>query len=505
MKINNYKGRVISNSYAFSTDGRIFNYDVSLEDPINVGDYIIIEVENGDAFLGNVFEQKICSKLIINNYFIKGKGNLLIKIHKGELNPVSFKDKYDKGIIYFANENIVTNYFDLIDPKRSRIPIGHLLNNESGITVKIYSDGFNRHTFLCGQSGSGKSYALRKILEQLMVNKEIRILVLDFNSEFVLMKNLYTLQQINKSEEENNEKLTTVTEYDYFKEKFNSVSENIEIFRPDLPSIDKDNKLKINYCELSQEDQAILLGYDPLSDTTNDIENYHRFRLLHQQAKAFTKESPPFSDYLERIHKLEAILVSDYEKRIDNKQISSWELFIDSNTDESIKQYLDNDWRCLICDVGSFSNNDQKYVLTNFILNLLWEKRYEKKQTVIVIDEAHNVCPTNPINKLQERALDYLIRFAGEGRKFGLNLFLISQRPSKIHGNVLSQCENLILMKMNSRMDTTIIEKNFGFIPKAYVDKSPFLNLGEAVISGNIAPMPVLLKFSKRFTKEAES
>jgi uncharacterized protein len=42
---------------------------------------------------------------------------------------------------------------------------------------------------------------------------------------------------------------------------------------------------------------------------------------------------------------------------------------------------------------------------------------------------------------------------AGEGRKFGLYLIVVTQRPQKVHENVLSQCENLVLMRMNSAVD----------------------------------------------------
>ena len=45
--------------------------------------------------------------------------------------------------------------------------------------------GFNRHTFMCGQSGSGKSYALGVLLEQLLIDTDVPIIVLDPNADFV--------------------------------------------------------------------------------------------------------------------------------------------------------------------------------------------------------------------------------------------------------------------------------------------------------------------------------
>ena len=50
--------------------------------------------------------------------------------------------------------------------------------------ARLYAGGFGRHTFLCGQSGSGKSYALSVMLEQLLLETDLRIVVLDPNSDF---------------------------------------------------------------------------------------------------------------------------------------------------------------------------------------------------------------------------------------------------------------------------------------------------------------------------------
>ena len=45
------------------------------------------------------------------------------------------------------------------------------------------------------------------------------------------------------------------------------------------------------------------------------------------------------------------------------------------------------------------------------------------------------------------------MRIAAEGRKFGLYLLVSTQRPQKVHPNVVSQCDNLVLMRLNSAAD----------------------------------------------------
>ena len=75
---------------------------------------------------------------------------------------------------------------------------------------------------------------------------------------------------------------------------------------------------------------------------------------------------------------------------------------------------------------------------------------------LVVIDEAHNVCPAEPEDRLDALATDYAVRIAAEGRKFGLYLLVSTQRPQKVHPNVVTQCDNLVLMRLNSLADAAL-------------------------------------------------
>ena len=69
-------------------------------------------------------------------------------------------------------------------PRRASLAIGELAD-APGVPCTLDAGGFDRHTFLCGQSGSGKTYALGVLLEQLLLETELRIIILDPNSDFV--------------------------------------------------------------------------------------------------------------------------------------------------------------------------------------------------------------------------------------------------------------------------------------------------------------------------------
>ena len=68
-----------------------------------------------------------------------------------------------------------------------------------------------------------------------------------------------------------------------------------------------------------------------------------------------------------------------------------------------------------------------------------------------MIDEAHNVCPAEPPDEVSRLSADKAVQIAAEGRKYGLYLLTSTQRPHKVHENVVSQCDNLLLMRMNSQ------------------------------------------------------
>ena len=97
------------------------------------------------------------------------------------------------------------------------------------------------------------------------------------------------------------------------------------------------------------------------------------------------------------------------------------------------------------------------------------------------------------------------MRIAGEGRKFGLYLLLSTQRPSKVHQNVISQCDNLLLMKMNSAADLRSLSETFSFAPSGLIDLASGFQLGEGLAAGKIAPDPILFKSGRRLTLERGS
>jgi DNA helicase HerA-like ATPase len=156
-------------------------------------------------------------------------------------------------------------------------------------------------------------------------------------------------------------------------------------------------------------------------------------------------------------------------------------------------------------DLSGFRDPMEPLAVSLDLLEHLWAGRHERIPTLIVIDEAHNLCPDSPTSLIQAAVLQRLIQIAAEGRKYGLWLLLSTQRPSKIHPQVLSQCDNLVLMRMNSPGDVRELAAVFGFAPPAMLETAPFFTLGEALVAGAFVPCPAMIRMGQRLTVEGGS
>jgi len=136
------------------------------------------------------------------------------------------------------------------------------------------------------------------------------------------------------------------------------------------------------------------------------------------------------------------------------------------------------------------------------VLSDLWRRRQERNPILIVIDEAHNVCPAEPPDQLTTTAAEHAVWIAAEGRKFGLYLLVSTQRPQKIPENVLSQADNLVLMRLNSSADAAFAQAAFSFVPPSLIERSVIFRQAEALIAGKIPPQPALLRFGARISEE---
>ncbi|MFA5431923.1 MAG: ATP-binding protein [Candidatus Paceibacterota bacterium] len=112
---------------------------------------------------------------------------------------------------------------------------------------------------------------------------------------------------------------------------------------------------------------------------------------------------------------------------------------------------------------------------------------------LIVLEEAHSYLKAGE-HSISSRTVQMI---AKEGRKYGVGLLLVTQRPSELDETVLSQCGTMIALRMNNSKDRGHIRSAVQDELQSIVDLLPSLRTGEALISGEAVKIPSRVKFFK--------
>jgi DNA helicase HerA-like ATPase len=352
-------------------------------------------------------------------------------------------------------------------PPGARLPVGDLSLIE-GASLSLDARGFDRHTFLCGQSGSGKSYSLGLVLEQLLLETDLRMVILDPNSDFVRLP-----------------ELRDETEPD-LASRWRELAGGIAVASAEATG---PTRLRLRFGELTPAAQGALLRLDPVADR----EEYAELAAL------LADQRPEGLSELATVDRPEARRLS---LRIANLGVEHWKIWARQDAGSVLDGLDDPEMRCLVVDTGSLPTREEQALVAGSVLSGLWARRRERRPVLAVIDEAHNVCPAAPDDALTALATEHAVRIAGEGRKFGIYLLVASQRPQKVHENVISQCDNIILMRLNSAADSAFIAERLGFAPPGLVGLATDFRLGEALVAGKIASHPAVLRFGGRVARE---
>lgn len=120
-----------------------------------------------------------------------------------------------------------------------------------------------------------------------------------------------------------------------------------------------------------------------------------------------------------------------------------------------------------------------------------------KFQVLLLLEEAHNFAPGNANTTAQKRSINVTRQIAQEGRKFGVGLILISQRPSRLDETTLAMCNSYIIMRMVNPADQSFVRKVIESLGEEEVKMLPDLENGEAILSGQLTSFPVLVKIKE--------
>ncbi len=447
-----------SATIAVSLDGRLFRFDGSSGSPFVPGGFVTLTEPNGRVQVGQVDGLEFTP-----GGELAGTGTVLAAItEKGFLEPRA-TTPFTSAVVAPADADTI----GMVHAEAgAALPVGTLQSSD-GIAARLVANRFNRHTFWCGQSGSGKTYALGVVLEQLLVHAALPMVIFDPNADFVRMR-----------------ELTNAGTPD---ERRALGDRDIRVLRPGR----EPHSLYTRFTSLSMRAKAALLRLDPVADRVE----YNALLRLED-----TVGSGDADAIIPRLRASGDESANALALRVENLRLVDWEVWAQEH--RAVTEILDDRPDATVLDLGGFSYADEQLVVAMAVLDDLWAKRESRRPILIVIDEAHNLCSPDNDSPLHRAVRERIIQIAAEGRKFGLWLLLSTQRPSKIHPSIISQCDNLALMKMSSPLDLDELGTIFGFAPPALLARAPRFRQGEVLFAGGFVPAPILASMRTRLTME---
>ncbi len=232
-------------------------------------------------------------------------------------------------------------------------------------------------------------------------------------------------------------------------------------------------------------------AYHELFDTGEALKESERFLdKLEEKLRQYRSRDIPASDrnsIADLLNKI-AELRDRYEGRV---------LSVDAPT--TLEQVI-VPGKANVLKLGSVDEEVADVVVYHYLDWLLRErKRYFSGESgypvpvLVVIEEAHVLIPRNRSTLTKQVAA----RIAREGRKFGVGLCLVSQRPKNIDEDALSQTNNKIILKLVEPSDQRYVQQASETLSEELLDLLPSLNTGEAIILGMMTPIPALVKIDK--------
>ena len=451
---------------------------------------------------------------------------------------------------YIPDDDIINAIFSSND--HFSFQIGELSNNQN---VGYYVDGnrfFGKHIAVVGSTGSGKSCAVARLLQNILrINKgrnenagnlkNAHIIIFDIHSEY---RSAFTLAEagsfslncldveklclpywLMNSQElealfiESNE-LNSHNQISQFKK---AVILSKEKHNPEMERITYDTPVYFDILEvyryIKNKNNEVINKNDSLPHLPkrNDgtvIENPDEVYLTDDivfaatsTAKDSKASNGPYNGEFERfITRLETKLSDKRLRFITASRKNNGESFTTEDFSEILKQFLGYIDKCnvTIIDLSAIP-----FEVLSIVVSLLsrvifdFAFHYSKIRHssglvndipfMLVCEEAHNYIPKN--GGAEYAASKHSIeRIAKEGRKYGLNLMVVSQRPSEVSETIFSQCNNFLVLKLTNINDQSCIKNLLPDNNASLVDVLPTLAAGECLVVGDAVPLPAVVK-----------
>ncbi|MBF0410844.1 MAG: ATP-binding protein [Candidatus Riflebacteria bacterium] len=402
------------------------------------------------------------------------------------------------------------------NPEQS-LALGKYTIDES---ATAYLDGnkfFQRHAALLGSTGSGKSWTVAAILEKAAKLPTSNLIVFDIHGEY---RNLRYARHLRIPGPEEPGKTSKITLSEYLQEV---------LYLPYwLLNAEEMQAMFIDRSEFSAHNQVMAFQDAVIEGKKAVLANLKKTQVLN----AFTLDSPiPFSidAVIDKLNELNeemeqgirglkqgkfygqfGRLLTRLRSKLSDKRYGflfhapQSEHDYDAMTRMVYKlmDYKSENSQVKVIDFSEVPS-DILPVIVGLVARIVyqvqfWTNHENRRPLVLVCDEAHLYLPKKEgLNPVEQRSVEAFEKIAREGRKYGVALFIVSQRPSDVSTTVLSQCNNVIALRLTNSDDQTTVKKLMPESLESLLEVLPVMDIGEALVVGDSVLLPSRIRITQ--------
>ena len=398
------------------------------------------------------------------------------------------------------------------------LSLGHYTLDEEAVAYLDANKFFQRHAAIVGSTGSGKSYATARLVEQIAALPNGNAILFDLHGEYKNMSDdgikHYKIAGPNDGSRGGTME-DGILYFPYwllgYEDMIGLLVERTDQHAPNQSMV------------LSRAVTAAKLHYLEQRHETDFIEHFtvdspipYRLEYVLDELKRLNQEMVPGAkgerqgDFHGKLSRLIA--------RLENKMTDRRLGFMMNPPEETYEMsWLDKLASGLLCgrDHQADKRGGVKIVdfseLPSDILPLvigrvahlvftvqLWTEKSKRHPIILLCDEAHLYIPNHTFGTgAFESSQKYFERIAKEGRKYGVGLVVVSQRPSEVNKTVLSQCHNFVALRLTNAEDQLVIKKLLPDSLGGFADLLPVLDTGEALIVGDASLLPSRVRITE--------
>ncbi len=356
--------------------------------------------------------------------------------------------------------------------------MGTVLGEEIGIVLSV-RDIVSQHLSVIASTGAGKSYTVGVLVEELLKPYNMApVLIFDPHGEYSTL-----------GEVQNRHEFITPS------------------YRPKVKTV-KPKDIKIRVSDLLVSDFISIMDDGTMSDKMKTLFRSAYHNLKNNSKKQFTRN--------ELRQEIEALRDSSNESTIEGILWRFGKLYgsiFDDFQTIPLAEYF-KVGQLTIMDVSGIEETFQQLIASVMLRRLFDARegtennRYNESHAdkflpypvFVVIEEAHRFAPHSG----EAKSKGILKTILSEGRKFGVGVCLVSQRPSKLDADSLSQCMTQITMRIINPTDQQQIAQSIESASRDLISELPSLAKGQAIISGVAINTPALVKIRKRLTSDVK-